>query len=60
MAFRARVAAETDCCGNLYPVHVPPAALRDGSDKGPSLTAIAATLAARAAWAFTLLVSSLL
>jgi hypothetical protein len=59
MATCAGVAAETDCCGNLYPVNVP-VEFRRPSPRSVSLAAVAVTLAARVVWTVALAVACLL
>jgi hypothetical protein len=57
MATFGSIAAETDCCGNLYPLHVP--ASRPRSWKGnASLASLAVGLAARVVWTFALFCAS--
>jgi hypothetical protein len=49
MATCAGVAAETDCCGNLYPLHVPVVSREPGA-RDASLAATTIALAARVMW----------
>ena len=52
MATFAGIAAETDCCGNLYPLHVQLAPRRSRSGGWLAVTTIA--LAARTVWTVAL------
>jgi hypothetical protein len=53
MATFAGIAAETDCCGNLYPLHVPLGSRRIRSG-GSWLAATTMVLAARTVWTVAL------
>jgi hypothetical protein len=53
MATFAGIAAETDCCGNLYPLHVPLSA-RHTSTGAAWLGATTIALAARTVWTVAL------
>jgi len=59
MATFAGIAAETDCCGNLYPLHVPlgPRRTRRG---GAWLAATTIALVGRSVWTLALVCAGLL
>jgi len=59
MATFAGVAAETDCCGNLHPLHVPLGSRRV-TGRDASLAATALALATRVVWTLALLCAGLL
>ena len=53
MATFAGIAAETDCCGNLYPLHIPLASRRTRTG-GAWLAATTLAVATRVVWAAAL------
>jgi hypothetical protein len=59
MATFGGVAAETDCCGNLYPLHVPLGSRRV-TGRDASLVATAVVLATRMVWTLALMCAGLL
>jgi hypothetical protein len=59
MATFAGIAAETDCCGNLYPLHVP-LGRRPTRTGGAWLAATTIALVARTVWTVALACAGLL